>query len=800
MRLRAATKLAAGLVVGVLLGACEDEYGPNVSGVPGFDIRWVEVTPGVDTVFVSDTIRASDRLVLQAAAYGVGSQRLPVGRFVWGTSDSSIAVVDSFGVVTPRRFGTVEISASATRIGKATVVVAPATRRVEVVPLSAITADTIFVDDPSLTQSDVLQLRATAFDEANRPVTGVRFVWQSATPTVVTVDSTGLVQATGHGSSTISVTGNGTTGTLVVRVRPRTERAAIFSATVSEATFGGEVPRVDSLLVDDPIAAPRDVRLRSARAFDRRNVLIPATEVRARWSSSAPGVVRVDTVPAPLGNPFEPSTITATAASLGSATITLQIGPTTTTTRIDVVPVVRSVNVAAPSPQVLAGDTLQLQATSFNYAGQPVARNYRWTSSNPAVATVDNNGRAIFVGTGSATFTATTAFRSSTVSVTALPRELTAVSAGFDFTCGTARLGRIYCWGRGTQGQLASAGDSLCFTDNIPRPEPTPSACAIAPKQSVARTLNAVTIAATDSSACAISADSRLYCWGHDTFGEIGNGSNGGGATPSLATVSAERFSAITGGGNHACALNLAGAAFCWGKDSTGQLGDRRRVNSTTPIPVVGPDGLLATALRFSEIEAGDYHTCGIERTSGRAYCWGDGGFGAVGHGRADTVDVPTPVSGDLVFQHISAGRHHTCGVTRSGDMYCWGANSSGQLGVSGLVQSLTPVFVGSGYTNVSVAIGYSCGLRAGGSVHCWGSNAFGQLGRGEGNPTGNSSSPAAVALNRSILSISAGSRHICAVDSEFQTWCWGGNLMGALGNANQAAMRAVPERIAPLR
>ncbi|WP_291163090.1 Ig-like domain-containing protein [Gemmatimonas sp. UBA7669] len=680
MRLRAAMRLATGLVMGVVLGACEDEYGPNVSGVPGFDIRWVEVTPGVDTVFVSDTIRASDRLVLQAAAYGVGSQRLPVGRFVWGTSDSNVAVVDSFGVVTPRRFGTVEISASATRIGKATVVVAPATRRVEVASVT----DTILIDEPVVAANARLQLSARAVNETGQTVTGSRVAWSVSPSSVASIDSTGLLRALTPG-------------------------AAVVTAVVTSAGVQGQ-------------------------------------------------------------------------------------------RTIQVLPSIRDLRIGPAPAQVLAGDTVVLTTVATNYAGQPITRAVRWQTSNPSIASVDSTGRVIFVSVGSATITASSTYRTATVSITALGRELTAVASGFDFTCGTARLGRIYCWGRGTQGQLASQADSLCFTDLIPRQELDPRACAIAPKQSSAPTLKAATIAATDSSACVISSASQLYCWGHDRFGEVGNGGAAGGALPSLATVSNERFSVLTGGGNHACAISLSGLAFCWGKDETGQLGDRRRVNSTTPIPVVGPDGLLATALRFSEIEAGDYHTCGIERTSGRAYCWGDGGFGAVGHGRADTVDVPTPVSGELAFQHISAGRHHTCGVTRIGDMYCWGANSSGQLGVSGLGQSLTPVFVGSGYTNVSVAIGYSCGLRSGGSVHCWGSNAYGQLGRGGGNPTGNSSSPAAVALNRSILSISAGSRHICAVDSEFQTWCWGGNLMGALGNGLQAAMRAVPERIAPLR
>lgn len=678
MRLRAATKLAAGLMVGVLLGACEDEYGPNVSGVPGFDIRWVEVTPGVDTVFVSDTIRASDRLVLQAAAYGVGSQRLPVGRFVWGTSDSSIAVVDSFGVVTPRRFGTVEISASATRIGKATVVVAPATRRVEVASVT----DTILIDEPVVAANARLQLSARAVNETGQTVTGSRVAWSVSPRSVASIDSTGLLRALAPG-------------------------AAVVTAAVTSAGVQGQ-------------------------------------------------------------------------------------------RTIQVLPSIRELRIGPAPSQVLAGDTVVLTTVATNYAGQPITRTVRWQSSNPSIASVDSTGRVIFVSTGSATITASSTYRTATVSITALGRELTAVSNGRNFSCGTARLGRLYCWGAGSIGQLANQADSLCFGEI---PMEASQACAIQALRSSASSTEFLQIATGESTGCGINSQRLLFCWGSSQWGTVGNGTL---ATayfaPVPATVLSERFESLDGGGDHMCALTTQGFAYCWGRDDFGQLGDTLLVNSTTPIPVVGPDGLMATRLRFSSIAAGGSHTCGVEAGTGTAWCWGDGSSGQRGDGTTEVRQRPRRVQSDERFRQISADSTHTCAVTESNALYCWGGNAFGQLGVGGTAQRNTPTLVGNGYSQVAAGASFTCALTVGGSINCWGNNRYGQLGRGEGTPTGIRDTPAPISIARSYRSVTAGARHACAIDSESQTWCWGSNIFGALGNGLQAAMRAVPERIAPLR
>jgi alpha-tubulin suppressor-like RCC1 family protein len=665
--LRPVMGLAAIVVVG-----CSEESGPNISGVAAFDIRRVEVSPLVDTVFIPDTVRATDRRQLTARAFGLGSQVLPVNRYVWTSADTTVALVNEDGVVIPRKLGTVEISASATRIGRATVVILPAANRVVISPQ----VDTIFYDDPGITARDTVRLIARTLDRSGAPLPGARYSWQSGTPAVVSVDSTGQVRAVGAGTSTVTVR-------------------------------SGEVQ---------------------------------------------------------------------------------------TTATVHVLPVIRNVTATASVARVLDGDTLQLTAAAFGYDGATVPRTFRWQSSNPAVAQIDENGRVIFVSTGNATFTATTAFRTATATVEALPRELLTVAAGRDFACGIAPLGRGYCWGEGASGKLGSPPDSICANEaGIARD------CAIAPKRHTGTVRTLTTLDAGDESACAIDTANLLYCWGRGSSGEIGNGAFGESIIPVAATVRSERFTAVSVGGAHACALNLEGRAFCWGNDRFGQLGDNRKINSSTPIPVVGPDGQEARALRFSAISAGWAHTCAVEQLSGRAYCWGNNAQGQLGTNDVTDSEVPRLVDGALSFVKIAADSTHSCGVTTTQALYCWGSNAQGQLSGSSS-ESLTPVLIGSGYADVTAGADFTCALSTGGEIRCFGSNSHGQLGRGEGNLRGERRDIAPVVGGLTWRSLSAGARHVCAIDTAGESWCWGTNEFGALGNALQAAVRSSPQRVARLR
>ena len=200
----------------VLIGAtsCTDATGPNLTDIPGYMISRVQVNPAVDTIFVPDTIRAADRVRFTAFGTGKNGALLSLSVFAWNTSDPSIATVDSLGVVTPVSVGTVEITASADKIGRAQLVILPATMAVSIQPA----VDTILVTLPIIAARDTVRFRATARDLAGALLTGVAFTWQTSASSIATVDNSGLVRAVGLGVATITAIANNHQAAAEVRV------------------------------------------------------------------------------------------------------------------------------------------------------------------------------------------------------------------------------------------------------------------------------------------------------------------------------------------------------------------------------------------------------------------------------------------------------------------------------------------------------------------------------------------------------------------------------------------------------
>jgi hypothetical protein len=279
---------------------------------------------------------------------------------------------------------------------------------------------------------------------------------------------------------------------------------------------------------------------------------------------------------------------------------------------------------------------------------------------------------------------------------------------------------------------------------------------------------------------------------------------------PGLASVGSAFFAVNAGtpaqvvaGWDDACALTTTGLAYCWGDNSQGELGD------TTGAGTVAVSGGHV----FASLTAGYYHTCGLT-ASGQAYCWGDGRLGQLGNGNPPTSNAtPVPVAGGLTFTQLTAGYSYTCGLTGSGVAYCWGLNSSGQLGNGTTASSTTPVVVSGGLTFLELGAGYqhACGLASDSMPLCWGDGGsltptlvsvgvkLAHLAIAEGFYCGltgagqvacwvtDLSSPQS--LPGTYVLLAAGARHVCGLTGQGVAYCTGVNSFWQLGHTDTNAI-----------
>ncbi len=276
------------------------------------------------------------------------------------------------------------------------------------------------------------------------------------------------------------------------------------------------------------------------------------------------------------------------------------------------------------------------------------------------------------------------------------------------------------------------------------------------------------------ATSCALVSGGAAYCWGYNGNGQIGDGTTNGAVAP-VAVFGGLTFSAVSAG-FHGCGLTVAGAAYCWGYGLDGELGQGSYADSHTPVPVSG-------GLTFSTVSAGVYHTCALT-PSGGAYCWGGGAPGVLGDSSFGGSNTPRLVYGNHTWANVSAGYAHSCGVTTAGEGYCWGDGSYGDLGTGSLAAGYTPLAVSGGLTfDVVLPGGTSdtCGLTTSGAAYCWGGNQSGQLGDGSTSPL--STTPVPVAGGLTFASLSAGGAHYCGLTAGGAIYCWGLNRSGQLGD-----------------
>jgi alpha-tubulin suppressor-like RCC1 family protein len=257
---------------------------------------------------------------------------------------------------------------------------------------------------------------------------------------------------------------------------------------------------------------------------------------------------------------------------------------------------------------------------------------------------------------------------------------------------------------------------------------------------------------------------------------------------PGDAAACAVTSLAVAHSGAHACAVKSGGTVWCWGANDSRQLGDANGPSqpavSGTPLQV--PDITDAVA-----VVAGGAHSCALKKT-GTLVCWGANDHGQLGVGTVNNEPLPpTTVVGLVNVTSVTAGTAHTCALTASGIVSCWGLNDVGQLGLgsaSAAVSSPTPVLLdgpASAASAVTAGGRHTCALGTDGSLQCWGSNFFGQVGVGfddAGQAGTNHLLPQMVRSAR-VTEVSAGYVHTCAVVEGSGVSCWGFNYFGTLGD-----------------
>jgi alpha-tubulin suppressor-like RCC1 family protein len=344
------------------------------------------------------------------------------------------------------------------------------------------------------------------------------------------------------------------------------------------------------------------------------------------------------------------------------------------------------------------------------------------------------------------------------------------ITAGWLHGCGLESNGQAHCWGRNAGGQL---GDSSAANSNVPT-------------NVFQQGVTFASLTGGESHTCALTSAGQAYCWGYNADARLGDSTTDLREVPvAVLPLGGVVFTKLHAGHFHSCGINSSGQAYCWGENSSGQLGDSTTTWHGSPTAVHQPSGVT-----FVDVVAGDQHSCGLDG-NGQAWCWGYGGDGAIGNnsliGPKYPVAVQQPVG--VTFTQISANGASTCGLTSGGQEYCWGNNQNGQLGDNSTTNRKLPVAVqqpvGVTFTSIATSRSTACALDGSGNAYCWGSNAYGQVGNGTTSSTGQLT-PAAVSMPSGVTftQIVAQQTAACGLDGNGQTWCWGRNNFGQVGDA----------------
>jgi len=352
------------------------------------------------------------------------------------------------------------------------------------------------------------------------------------------------------------------------------------------------------------------------------------------------------------------------------------------------------------------------------------------------------------------------------------------VAGGTNHTCVLTNSGGVKCWGGNRYGQL---GDGTT-TDRY------------VPTNVSGLDSGVINISAGRVYTCAVLSGGSAKCWGENAAGQLGDGTTTDRLVPTNVVQSfASAVLSISAGIYHTCGVTVIEAKVrCWGLNVSGQLGDGTTTNRLVPTEVSGLTDVTT-------VSAHGGHTCAFTNAGGMK-CWGANGLGQLGDGTTTGHLVPTDVLGLASgVKSIATSNSYTCAVTGSSGVKCWGTNDEGQLGDGTTIDRLVPTDVAgltSGVDSVSTQNSHTCALTSTGGVKCWGNNENGQL--GDGSTTERVLPTDVAGLATGITSISVALYHTCALTTSGGVKCLGWNGYGQLGDGTTTDRHVATDVIDP--
>lgn len=675
------------------------------------------------------------------------------GRPVSWSSDNAAVTVSTTGLVTGVGLGTASITATSEgKSGTATITVNP-------IPVATVT---VLPGNATVAVAANTTLTATTKD-ANGNVLPSRVVfWSTSDSGKATVSASGVVTGVAKGSATITATSEGHSGSATITIVPGAP--AFVTVTPNPLTLAaGDTGRLVAVVQDasgDTISAA------------------------VSWSSATGATATVS------GSGL------VTGVSEGTVLVTATSGGITGADTVIVTPApVATVTMASPGTHLGVGATIQFSATPRDAAGQPLVRVVGWSSSDTTVATVSATGLVTGVSPGNVVISATCEGKTTSdalvveyesVASVAVDPSTAAVGAGLAVqltahvigTSGDTLVNRVVTWSSSAP-NIASVDTNGLVTGHV-----TGSAAITATSEGVdgsATITVQVNLAfpALDggySHTCSLTSTGVTYCWGLNTEGQLGSGVISPGSAVPILVTGGVTFASLYPAGRHTCALTSSGAAWCWGSNARGQLGNGDTLTTAAPVIVAGGHS-------FSQLTGGFSHVCGLA-AGGAAYCWGSNTQGELGNGNTTQRVLPTLVSGGHQFVALSARGAHSCGIDTAGETWCWGKNADGELGDASRTNRTVPVLVQGGlaFTSMTTGAGHTCALTAAGAAWCWGDNLVGEIGDGS---LVDRLTPTPVGGGIVFQQIKARGTHTCGITAGGTAWCWGENNGGQLGDAS---------------